>query len=308
MKFKKKYVWGGQSNIDTSSPTLGGPGNSFGNPGGASTMNNPMSNPGGSGTALNMTGQPGGMGTGVPQGGPPPTAYTDTLGTVNKGIGAATSAVSLADTIYETAKNKDPLYNQKLADSAEYNALYKKNYDHYNKQRSDIKTANATMQTVGGVASMFGPIGALVGGVVSLAGGVTNLAGNATIDSAEKKAQREAALKYGNSTLGANEFNRNMQSDSFSPYPDNTSQVRAYGGMIPSPPTQGLLKHKVVEYKGNTHANGGIAITPSDEVEKKEVGYTMDDGNKYIYSDKLIDKSGKSYAHLAKNLLRQIGK
>lgn len=59
----------------------------------------------------------------------------------------------------------------------------------------------------------------------------------------------------------------------------------------------------LTEYEGNTHENGGIPISETDEVEDKENSFDMKDGNKYIFSNSIIIPDKKhTFAQGAKRI------
>lgn len=86
----------------------------------------------------------------------------------------------------------------------------------------------------------------------------------------------------------------------------NLAQM-AYGGNMKSEVTgKSYLKDQVVNFDKpgfKTHAEGGVTLDPMNEVEKDEVIF-----GDYVYSNRLKHSSGKTYAQVAKGLLKQIGK
>jgi len=303
MKYKKKYVWGGTespgsygSNINTSSPTLGDNNASFGQRGNLS--------------GLNATGS-------LTTGNEMNISNTNKFNP-NSAIGYAGKAASIVGNITDIINNQNSPQSTGLERSQ--------------KMDRDRRATNATIETT--LATIPSGVTQAVAGVMAAA----NAIGEPIKAAAEKrnddgtlanKSSAQIAANFGNYLNPINRFTYPGGLTDFdgskyieqiegtkadNPYPDQQTNrsFQTYaenGGNIPSPPTQGLLKHRVAIYKGETHANGGIAITPNDEVEKDEVGWTMDDGNKYIYSNKLINTdTGRTYAYDAKQYLRQLGK
>ena len=84
----------------------------------------------------------------------------------------------------------------------------------------------------------------------------------------------------------------------------NLAQM-AYGGNMQSEVTgQSYLKDQVDDFSGKnfkTHEGGGVAVGGNNEVEKNEVVY-----KDYVFSDRLKDAKGNSYAARAKKLISQI--
>ena len=91
----------------------------------------------------------------------------------------------------------------------------------------------------------------------------------------------------------------------------NLAQM-AYGGNMQSEVTgQSYLKDQVVNFDKpgfKEHKDGGVNVDSSNQVEKKEVMWKTKDGNSYIFSERLKNKDGVSYAEIGRKLLKQIGK
>lgn len=96
---------------------------------------------------------------------------------------------------------------------------------------------------------------------------------------------------------GVDSTSRNFQAFGGFKYP--------YGGNMKSEVTgQSYLKDQISDFtKGNyeKHENGGIAVDAQNEVEAGEIVY-----KDYVFSERLKDANGKSFAQRAKKLIDQI--
>ena len=181
-----------------------------------------------------------------------------------------------------------------------------------------------TLATVG-ATNMWNPVG-WAAGIAALGAGAYGLIkrgkGRRDVDEKEgifnrKKAninKELAAQETDNLTVEGYDFGNNLS------LPRNNTPTKRQTGGLASGGTQGKelpggvavpLGGGAVEYQGRTHAEGGIMVDGTTEVEDKETadGVTMANGKQkqYFFSEYLKHKGTKSFAKEHKEILQNGG-